>query len=239
VKSYRVILQIVFLLGLILAFVLVRNYEDSGIRTAFANTVDQAVHPIDRIKRLEPDTPKDMEDPPFSKESFPSEVKPISDVLAEGKEMAFEWAYNDPDWERDSYKTYWHSTVHGGRWSYVPQRVHFAMHRLFTTYVTASIYYDFIHDLGISEESEGFKDNADKPFEKIETVVMQADIKKVVTLRNQVAIVAKPKREGLQAVMIPVKGIKPGKPDEHLLFQLATPEGDEIDYSLISYADGK
>ncbi len=104
---------------------------------------------------LEPETPQDFNDPPFYIPPMPSKIVPIDEVIAKGQEIPLDFIYNDPNWKRKSYKEYWHSKYQ--RWSYVPIRLHYSMHRLFTTYPTASVYYDFIHDLGIAEESKKFK----------------------------------------------------------------------------------
>ncbi len=233
-KTKKVLFQVIFLLGLILAFMLVRSYENPRT-TATSTDSDPNMHPADRIKRLEPDTPRDLRDPAYPRALFPSTQRAPSEVVEKGTEISFEVAYEDPKWERPAYKYYWHSSVSGGRWSYVPDRIHYAMHRLFTTYPTASIYYDFIHELGIGEESNKFNDKPDKPFEKVEAVVMQTEVQKVFTLGNQVAIVGKPARRGLTVLMVPVEGITPDRSDESILFQLLTPDGSELDYSLIGY----
>lgn len=57
----------------------------------------------------------------------------------------------------------------------------------------------------------------------------------IFTKGNQVVVVGKPKRTGVQVVTITTKDINPVNIDDNLLVQLVTPEGYEIDYSLISY----
>ena len=64
---------------------------------------------------------------------------------------------------------------------------------------------------------------------------MQTRIEKLVTLGNQVVVVGKPALTGLQALSIPVKYIIPDDPEESILFQLVTSDGDEIDYATIDY----
>ena len=146
--------------------------------------------------------------------------------------------YNNPDWERPAYKSYWHSEY--GRWSYVPNRIHYALHRVFSTYATASIYYDFIHDLGIAEESEHFnKYEFTSPFDYLQIVVMNTSIEKVITYENQIVIVGKPQRTGLQAIVIPNHDIKPIGNSNIILIQLATPDGYEIDYTTFIYKSSR
>lgn len=191
----------------------------------------------ERIKRLEPGTPRDIDDPPFYNGSFPSKLYPASEVIKNGFELPLDIGYNNPTWRRQAYKSYWHSTVSGGRWSYVPNRIHYGMHRLFTTYPTASVYYDFVHDLGIEEESKQIPIKNGGPFDYIKVVVMQGQVQRILAYGNQVVLIVKPTRNGLQSLDIPVKKLSPANKKEPILFQLVTEQGDEIDYSLISYED--
>jgi len=234
-NSHRIYLPIIFLMSLIIALVLVRNHAIPEAKPVTGQTDTAQNSPTERLRRLEPDTPQDMGDPPFFQLPLPSKTKPIPEILSTGKELPVEFAYNDPYWQRPAYKSYWQSSVSGGRWSYVPSRIHYAFHRLFTTYPTASIFYDFVHELGIAEESGSFNLSADKPFEKMVIAVMQSDVKQIFTLGNQVVIKSEPSRSGLQVLTIPLSQIEPFNPDEAVLVQLSTPEGYEMDYSTISY----
>ncbi|MFD3157362.1 hypothetical protein ACFIJ5_10945 [Haloimpatiens sp. FM7330] len=191
---------------------------------------------VERLKSLEPDNPKNINDSPFFQYPFPSKVYSISEVIEKGSKINSPPAYNNPNWKQQAYKEYWHSDY--GRWSYVPNRIHYAMHRLFTTYTTASINYDFIHNLGIYEESHQFP-LLDNPLAFIRTVVIKSKILKIITYGNQVVIITKPQRYGLQVYDIPTEQIKPMNPKEPILFQLVTELGDEIDYTLIDYVDKK
>ena len=184
------------------------------------------------ISRLEPETPQDIDDTTFDY-PMPSSMLPVSVVLEEGREIPIQFAYNDPGWERQAYKTYWHSSY--VRWSYMPIRIHYALHRIFATYPTASIWYDFEHDLGIAEESEAFQMPAGNPFDTIVLVVMQTKVEKMLTLGNQVVVVGRPSRTGLTALLVPTEEIEPSNPKESILFQLVTEEGDEIDYTTLPY----
>lgn len=192
---------------------------------------------IERLKRLEPDLPKDIADPPFFQSPFPLKVKPAQDIINSGRKLPYKFLLDKPDWERPAYKSYWHSSV-SGRWSYVPNRLHYAQHRLFTTPTAAlSNYYDFVHNLGLSEELMNVQaqpQNADRErfIGQIMVVVMQAKIEKVLTSGNQVVIVARPQRNGVQALTVNKVDMKLDNPNEAVLFQLVTPEGDEIDYSV-------
>ncbi|MDQ0899332.1 hypothetical protein [Paenibacillus sp. V4I7] len=191
----------------------------------------------ERLKRLEPDEPKDIADPPFGQRAFPSKLKSPQELIRNGKQLPYKVLLDKPDWERPAYKSYWHSSV-SGRWSYVPNRLHYAQHRLFTTPTAAlSNYYDFVHNLGLSEELINVKSqpqDADRErfIGQIMVVVMQAKIEKVLTSGNQVVIVARPQINGVQALTVNKVDMKLDNPKEAVLFQLVTPESDEIDFSL-------
>ena len=183
--------------------------------------------------KIEPETPRNIDDPPFGELPSPTETASANEVIQSGTEIPLQFAYNNPEWKRQAYKSYWHSST--GRWSYVPDRIHYAMHRIFVTYPTASVFYDFIHDLGIAEESKQFQIPTRSPYENIVLVVMQTKVEKIFTLGNQVVVVGKPALTGLQVLLIPVKDLKPYNTNESILFQLVTDEGDEIDYDSESY----
>jgi hypothetical protein len=48
-------------------------------------------------------------------------------------------------------------------------------------------------------------------------------------------MLVEPKRTGLQVLSIDLADIHPVKPKDRIVFQLVTPDGYEIDYSVIEY----
>lgn len=187
---------------------------------------------IIQLFKLEPETPTNLDDPPYDVPPIPENEVDIEEVLEKGVEIPFVMVYNDPKWKRPAFKEYWHSKY--GRWSYVPIRIHYALHRLFVTYETASRYYDFIHDLGIREESFDFKKyESISPLDYMQVVIMNTVVERVITYQNQVVIVGRPQRTGLQAINIPTINIQPIGTSQNILFQLVTPDGYEIDDTTI------
>jgi hypothetical protein len=184
----------------------------------------------DRLQSLEPSAPADMQDPPGVKLPFPSEVLPIPDVLQLGTKIPFEVIVDKPDFQRPAYEKHWHSTT--GRWSYMPTRVHYALHRLFTEYdIGLSNWYDFEHHIGFSIPMY-----QDEKALDLYIVAFQTEVTDVFTKGNQIIIRGIPKRKGVQVITITTGDVVPAQEKEMLLVQLATQEGDELDYSLISYA---
>jgi hypothetical protein len=192
----------------------------------------------ERLNRLEPKEPLDMPDPPFFQGPFPSNIKSPQTIIQSGSQLPYITLLDKPDWKRPAYKTYWHSSVSGGRWSYVPNRIHFAEHRLFTDLTAAlSEYYDFIHDIGLEQEmisisTEPKNANQTIRLNQVIVVIMKAKVEKVLTKGNQVVIIARPQRFGVQAFTVNRLNMNLDNPKEFVLFQLVTPEGDEIDYSV-------
>lgn len=218
------------LLTLIIRLGIIGFKNSSNVHTLSNDTINNW--------KLEPETPINIDDPPFYSTPLPLNEVAIQQVIEQGEEIPIKFIYNNPNWERPAYKDYWHSKY--GRWSYIPNRIHYAMHRVFSTYETASVYYDFEHDLGIAEEVTDFmKYESTSPFEYLQVVVMNTLIEKVITYENQIVIVGKPQRTGLQAIIIPTKEIQPVKNSKNILIQLVTPDGYEIDYTTIMLARPK
>lgn len=64
---------------------------------------------------------------------------------------------------------------------------------------------------------------------------MNTKVEKAINYGNQVVLIGTPNRHGLQVMTIETKQINPSNPNENILFQLVTKDGNEIDYSLIPY----
>jgi len=185
-----------------------------------------------RLSSLEPPEGTNIDSSPIYDIPLPTNGKPIFEVIRKGKEIPLQFAYNNLNWKRPAYKEYWHTSPYGGRWSYVPNRINYALHRIFTSTPTASISYDFEHDLGIVDESDKFNIDISN-IHQIVLAAMQSDVKKIITLGNQVIVVVEPRRNGLQVLTIPEKLITPSNKEEAVIFHMVTPDGYEIDYSLM------
>ncbi|RJG23549.1 hypothetical protein [Paenibacillus thiaminolyticus] len=195
---------------------------------ATPHTLSYALAPTckQQLENLEPPSPVTLPNPPFHQSPVPGNLLPISDVMKKGKPLAYVVIADLPQWTRPSYLPYWHSTYE--RWSYVPNRIHFAKHRLFTSPTNASVLYDFTHNVGIVTEMENAYHNLTAlQLDKILVVIMNTDVKNMKYHNQQVVIEGKPVHSGLKIVTI--DNPAPGKP---IYFQLSTSSGDEIDYSI-------
>lgn len=183
---------------------------------------------------LEPPKPQNIDDPPFNRNlAFPLNTVPISTVITQGEELPVTTIYDNPLWQRQAYKYYWHSSY--SRWSYVPYRIHYAMHKVFATYATASIYYDFVHNLGIEDEYKDFAPyDQNSVFDYVQIVVMDTTVEKIYVYKEQLVIVGRPGRTGLQTLIVPSSSLNPTSENKTILIQLSTLTSDEIDYTLIN-----
>ncbi|HJF32180.1 MAG TPA: hypothetical protein K8V56_10455 [Sporosarcina psychrophila] len=186
-----------------------------------------------RLDFLEPPEPTTILDSPFPFEKgtevhFPTDVIPISEVLKEGTKIPFQVMKSEPNYIRPIYEEDWHST--SGRWSYIPSRIYYALHRIFPYYAFGlSAELDFTQNVGISFPTDRNEADLD-----LYIVVFQTNITDVYTKGNQVVVVGTPKRTGVEVLSIKTADIHPSNKEKLLLVQLAT-NGAELDYSLIRY----
>lgn len=188
-----------------------------------------------RLNSLEPPEPTTILDSPFPFEKetemhFPTDIIPISEVLKEGVKIPFKVIKSEPSYIRPIYEEHWHSTYWGGRWSYIPSRIHYSLHRIFPFYaIGISAELNFQQNVGIT-----FSTTANETDLDLYIVVFQTTITDVYTKGNQVVVVGTPKRTGVEVISIKTADIHPSNKEKLLLVQLAT-NGAELDYSFISY----
>lgn len=162
--------------------------------------------------------------------SIYTDVIPISEVSKEGTKIPFKVIKSEPSYIRPIYEEHWHSTYWDGRWSYIPSRIHYALHRIFPFYaIGISAELNFQQNVGIT-----FPTTANETDLDLYIVVFQTNITDVYTKGNQVVVVGTPKRTGVEVITIKTADIHPSNKEKLLLVQLAT-NGAELDYSLISY----
>lgn len=191
-----------------------------------------------RINRLEPLIPDDIKDTLAQETHLPSSVENVSQALKKGKTAKYRLIYQDLYWQREAYKAYWHSTK-GGKWSYMPDRLTYGLHKIFTTYPTYNVYQDFIYELGIKEEASQFNLQTSKQVNEMIIVVMKGRVKGIKAYNNQVLVICEPTRIGLEVLSIPIKEFGNINPEEPILTQMVTPDGYEIDYSTLGYVNHK
>lgn len=183
--------------------------------------------------RAYPEIPADIQDPPYEPPPAPI-IYSYEKIEEDGRDIKPEVLYLDENYKRAAYHGYWHPDY--SRWSYAPDLVHFALHKIYTVYPSASMYYDFIHQTGIAEIAGKIKNNGENPLSHILFVVFGGKIVKTKTLGNQIALTVKQTPDGAGVYIIPLSVIKPDDAKKALFFGLYTPDGDLYDYALETYA---
>ncbi|RJE82840.1 hypothetical protein D3P07_26185 [Paenibacillus sp. 1011MAR3C5] len=186
---------------------------------------------MDNLEPREPITILESEEEKNAAKHYPNVTVPIAKVRDQGVRIPFATIKKDPDYMRPIYHEHWHSTYWGGRWSNISSHVDTAHHRLFATY-----------DIGLSGEMT-FKEQVGVDFPMFHNptdldlyfVVFQTTVVDVYTKGNQIVVLGKPQRKGVQVITIKSGDLRPAESDKLLLIQLATPEGDELDFTLIGY----
>ncbi|MFF2889553.1 hypothetical protein [Paenibacillus sp. NPDC057967] len=194
-------------------------------------TVEKLERRLDKLEPKKPMTIPESEERLEAAKLYPEHTLPTNEVRAAGTQIPFRTIKEDPSYKRPIYHEHWHSTYWGGRWSNIASHVDTALHRLFATY-----------DIGLSGEMT-FKEQVGVDFPMFQNptdldlylVVFQTAVIDVYTKGNQIVVIGRPQRLGVQVITIKTSDLRPVEPDKLLLVQLATPEGDELDYTLISY----
>ncbi|MGN7469628.1 hypothetical protein [Brevibacillus sp. SAFN-007a] len=183
-----------------------------------------------QLESLESATPRTLPDAPFRyRPALPSSVLPVADILRTGTRIRHQLLVDKPKYSRPAYEDHWHSKL--GRWSDLPTRAHYALHRLFAQYdIGLSSWYDFGQQLGLSIPMRQDKQSLD-----LYIVAFQTKITEVYTKGNQIVVTGLPKKRGVQVITVKTGQLRPANPEENLLIQLVTPDGYELDDTIISY----
>lgn len=191
----------------------------------------------ERLLKIEPAAPVKIVTPEQPASTVDS--LPVLAIMAAGNRIPFELVHEDGAWMRPAYQPYWHSRQ--GQWSSVPDRIQNSYHRLFVTPWTESLWTETIHQVGIAELNDKIHLPVydDDPANTIAIVAIRQKITDVLILNNQVLLVGTPARSGLQIITLnrqdlinSVSGeLLAHNDNQDYLFQLATPDGYEVDFS--------
>lgn len=233
-KGPAIILSLLLALATSPITINAQNLPTSGVSNP-EETAKQMEQLKFRLKQLEPREPVTIMNSPEEAAAAahqPTDTISISRVIHEGTRIPFFIIKNDPLYQRPVYEKHWHSTYSGGRWSYMPTRIQYALHRLFTTYdIGLSSQYDFQQNVGIQFPLFQNKTDLD-----LYIIAFQTEITAVYTKGNQVVVTGTPKHGGVQVATIKTGDLHPSDLKKALLIQLSTRQGDELDYSYIGYA---
>ncbi len=154
--------------------------------------------------------------------------KPIKEVLEKGESVPYLINIDNKEWKRPIYSSVWDTPYYKGRYAGSPLVfVDMALHSLFQSPVGASAEVDFYVPLGLPEAKGTYsvEDKFPQHLGYSGYYILNAKVKEVKKLGEQVAIVAEPTRTGYQEIWIKLKDL-PSK----VLFHLVTPDGYEMDY---------
>ncbi|MEW9673899.1 hypothetical protein [Ammoniphilus sp. 3BR4] len=151
--------------------------------------------------------------------------KPIQQVLEQGISLRFMVNLDNKKWQRPSYSSVWNDEWFKDK--KLNERVaEYASHRLFKVPIGASHSSTFYAPLGLPNEEHKATIPRLEMFHSNEGFyVLNARVKEIKRLWEQVVIVAEPTRTGYQEIWIERRKL----PSDKMLIHLVTPDGYEID----------
>ncbi|GKU27481.1 hypothetical protein CFOLD11_43080 [Clostridium folliculivorans] len=190
----------------------------------------------DKLRTMEPIIPKTIYDYQLLRDrdmnNFKRNLEPISSVLKDGIDIPFVSIYKDLDFQRPAYAQQWHSSY--WRWSYMPVNLANQQHKLFLYSGGLSVWYDLSNELVLPGDLSNSSPINKKAFSTaypyvVRIIVFDFNITSIKYYKNQICVIGEPLRKGLTVVDIDIKNI----PTSQKLIQLVTPDGYELDYSIM------
>lgn len=178
------------------------------------------------LSEIFPREQKVMYEDEFRSEISAPTVQPtaLQEVIDKGKDIWFQVEYKVPMHLRTIYNPRWSDFYFRG-WIDLPRKVTEARHRLFVFPIGGSSNFDFMGRLSLAASSRV------DTHRNINFLIYHFDVEAIKVLGHQVALVGIPSRTGKQVISIIQDKLLPENENEaEFLFQLSTPEGDEIDY---------
>lgn len=148
----------------------------------------------------------------------------LKEVVEKGKVLQYRVSYKVPEYLRPIYDPMWVSAYFRG-WIDLRYKIEEARHRLYTFSLGGSANFDLVGSLGFNG-SPGVDAHRNINF-----LIYHFDVEGVKQFGNQIALIGRPKRTGVQVIVLNKDDLFPeneGAGD--FLIQLSTSEGYEIDY---------
>lgn len=150
------------------------------------------------------------------------QIYTLPDVIDKGKNIDFNVIYNDTEYMRPTYDSSW-KDFYFRNWLYLPDKITNAHHKIFIYPVGGSSNFDFIGDLAFNSVSIDFHRN-------INFLIYNFDVDNIRQYENQVIFIGRSERKGAQVISIVQDNLLSDNSNtKDFLFQLATPQGYEID----------
>ncbi|NLB17285.1 MAG: hypothetical protein GX825_00760 [Syntrophomonadaceae bacterium] len=211
------ILLTLFLIGGIICFY---QHQLADLRKEYQ-------HLLSRLNYLEPSHPQLII--PEEDDSFTYSVR---QVLEEGASIKWRTLENNDTWRRPLYIPLWNSkSWNCNRFSYVPNLIENNRHRVFIYEGGGSYWFDLAPTMGFTDDTSPVGIYFKNP-EEVAIIALEARIKDVIKLDNQVQIVIEPMRKGYHIIALPG--------EEYVGCQslVITPEGFELELPLGAYSKG-
>lgn len=190
----------------------------------------------EKLNLLEPSKPITIYDyellPDRDMSKFIKEIIPTSLVQKKGINIPFKVVYRDINWQRPAYDPAWHSS--SWRWSYVPLKIAYQQHTVFSYQGGLSWWYDLSSDLALPGGTGGPSPINEYAFTIkypyiVRLIVFNFNISSIKYYKNQILVSGQPMRKGLTVVDFDSKDFSKSEK----LLQLGTPDGYEIDYLIL------
>ncbi len=152
-----------------------------------------------------------------------TDVKPAN-ILNSGNLLPYNTIYSDEDYQRPIYVNSWRQAYYRG-WLYLPRKIIYARHNLFTYTGNLANIFDIEGELGfypnISIDNENY----------INFLIYDFDLESASQYSNKIIFSGKPVKKGVQIIAVKKDDInKYGDNYNNISVQLCTPAGYELDY---------
>lgn len=151
-----------------------------------------------------------------------------SEVLTKGRNLEYITVFSDEDYLRPIYSSSWKQAYFRG-WLYLPNKVMYSRHTLFTYTGGPSNIFDIEGELGFYPNISIDTQN------HYNFLIYNFDLQNVTQLENQIIISGITVKKGVQIISIKAEDVTVGTDNpQNIIVQLCTPSGYEIDYQYVS-----
>ncbi len=159
-------------------------------------------------------------------------VKPAN-ILNSGNSLLYKTIYSDEDYLRPIYVNSWRQAYYRG-WLYLPRKIIYARHNLFTYTGNLANIFDIEGELGFYPNISIDNDNY------INFLIYDFDIESAAQYSNNIVFSGKPVKKGVHILAVKKEDInKYGNSYDNISVQLCTPAGYELDYQNVSLGSHK
>jgi len=180
-----------------------------------------------RLHFLEPPAPKVIS--PSQPERMPYSAY---QVMEKGAAVDYRTLELNNAWVRPLYIPLWHSKAWNcGRFCYIPRLIENNRHRVFIYQGGGSYWFDLSPTMGFTDDTSPMG-IAFKTGDEVAIIALEARIKQIKKLENQLQIMIEPRLKGYHIVALPYPEFEGTK------CQVVTPEGYQLEVPLNAYSKG-